>query len=316
MPKKTATHRAKRIERYGPSDSPLYGLRNHARLAEVLFWVGSGEQLKRFSRRSENYIRYTDKTKPDKPRLIEAPEARLKGFQTRILELVRRIVLPDYLHSARPGRSYLSNSDVHIKVVGCTLTMDIDSFYQSVSLYRVADFFATILNCSGDIALTLARLLCCDGHLATGSPASPLVSFWACHEVFDSIDRRVRARGGEFTLYIDDMALTGKGIGDTDAEVVKRLLHGAGLRVKASKTKVFRADRPKLITGRAGRNGVSRAPNKQHKKMREAQALLDANPNDATLRASVAGRKRHLALLDEKNAARHRIEAAMVAKGK
>lgn len=306
----------KRTERYGLSEAHLYGLASHSRLAEILYWAGPSEQLKRFSRRPENYNRYTDKSKPGKERPIEAPEARLKGFQSRILDLVSRVVLPDYLHSARLGRSYLSNSDVHIKADGCTITMDIDSFYQSVSLYRVADFFESKLNCSSDVALTLAHLLCCDEHLATGSPASPLVSFWAYSDMFDAIDRRVRSRGGEFTLYIDDMGITGKGFGHTDVLWIRRLLRASGLRIKDSKTRVFRVDQPKMITGRAGRRGVSRAPNKQHRKMRQAQAQLEANPNDPTLRASVAGLKRHLALLDDVKREQHRAEASRVSKGR
>lgn len=311
---KKASAPKRRTERYGLSESHFYGLASHSRLAEILYWAGTGEQLKRFSLRPDNYSKYIDKSKPGKDRLIEAPEARLKEFQSRVLDLLSRIALPDYLHSARLGRSYLSNSEAHVRASGCTITMDIDSFYQSVSVYRVSKFFESKLGCSADVALTLARLLCCDGHLATGSPVSPLVSFWAYSDMFDRIDSRVRCRNGIFTLYIDDMAITGRGFGHTDVRWIKRLLHTAGLRIKESKTRVFHVDQPRVITGRAGRWGVSRAPNKQHKKMRQAKALLQANPNDPTLRASVAGLKRHLALLDDEKRNQYRTEAAKVAK--
>ena len=86
--------------------------------------------------------------------------------------------------------------------------------------------------------------------------------------------------------------------------------------VKESKTLVFHADAPKLITGRACRNNVSRAPNKQHRKMRDAQLKLERNPNDSSLRASVAGLKRHLGLLDDKNRDQHRSDARQILKGR
>lgn len=311
--KKTAPTR-KRIERYAIDSSPLYGMPSHTRLAAILRWAGTTGQLREFCRRPTNFSRYIDRSKPGKERLIEAPAKSAKAFQARFLELLRRIELPDYLHSARSGRSYLSNSAAHCEADGCTITLDIESFYQSATRERVIHFFEVRLKQPRDVAETLASLLCCDGHLATGSPASPLVSFWAYRKVFDTIDERVRSRGGVFTLYIDDMGITGKGFGHTDVRWISRLLRKAGLTMKETKTRVFHADAPKLVTGRACRNGVSRAPNKQHRKMRAAQTQLELNPGDPTLRASVVGQKRHLALLDDANRDRHRAEAARLTK--
>lgn len=307
---------SKRTERYAANSSPLYGLPSHKRLANILGWAGTTGQLRRFSRRPENYSRYFDKSKPGKNRLIEVPAKRTKEFQTRILDLLRRIQLPEYLHSARSNRSYLSNSAAHCEAHGCTVTMDIESFYQAVTLQRVSRFFELEMRCSSDVAETLANLQCCDGHLATGSPVSPLLSFWANHDIFDEIDRRVRVRGGTFTLYIDDIGITGKGIGHTDIQWIRRVLRRAGLTLKESKSRVFRAKSAKLVTGRAFRNGISRAPNKQHRKMRDAQALLESNPNDSNIRESLTGLKQHLALLDDAKRDHHRAEAARTTRRK
>lgn len=304
----------KRTERYAINLSPLFGLESHTRLAKMLRWAGTTGQFRAFCRRPANFSRYVDRSKPGKDRLIEAPAARTKALQSRLLELLRRIELPDYLHSARQGRSYLSNSAAHCDARGCTITMDIDSFYHSTSRERIIHFFETRLMQPRDVAETIAFLLCCDGHLATGSPASPLVSFWAYRDVFDAIDQRVRSRDGVFTLYVDDMGITGKGFGHSDIRWIGRLLRNAGLVLKEAKTRVFRADAPKLVTGRACRNGVSRAPNKQHLKARTAQSQLELNPGDAGLRASIAGQKRHLALLDDANRATYRAAAARLAK--
>ena len=314
--KKKISPRKKRTERYDIGSSHLYGIRSHARLAKILWWAGTEGQLRSFSRRVENYNRYIEKGKlGKKDRPIEAPDARLKGFQKRLLDLLSRIKLPEYLHSARLGYSYLSNSAAHCEAYGCTITMDIDSFYQSVKVQHVSRFFETSLGCSSDVSQTLANLCCCDGHLATGSPLSPLISFWIFKDMFDAVNHKVKSRDGVFTLYIDDMGITGKGFGHTDVLWIARLLRKSGLTVKESKTRVFHADAPKLITGRACRNSVSRAPNKQHRRMRDAQLKLARNPNDPGLRASVAGLMRHLGLLDDKNRDLHRREARLILKG-
>lgn len=306
---------SKRTERYPIACSPLYGLTNHTRLARLLYWAGTTGELRRFSRRADNYTPYFDRSRPGKIRRIEAPAKRAKVFQRRVLELLQRIELPDYLHSARPGRSYLTNSAAHCAAIGCTVTMDIESFYPSVSVARVARFFELRLMCSPDIAQTLAQLMCFDGHLATGNPASALLSFWANRELFDLLDGRVRSRGGVFTLYIDDIGITGNGVGHTDVQWVTKLLRRVGLVVKETKTRVFHAESAKVVTGRAWRYGISRAPNKQHRKMRDAEFRLQGNPGDSGLRNSVAGLRRHLALLDVANRDHHREEAMRIARG-
>lgn len=141
MPRtKKTTPTRKRTERYAIDLSPLYGMTSHTRLATILWWAGTTGQLREFCRRPANFSRYIDRSKPGKERLIEAPAKRAKAFQARFLELLRRIELPDYLHSARSGRSYLSNSATHCEADGCTITMDIDSFYQSTTRERVVHF--------------------------------------------------------------------------------------------------------------------------------------------------------------------------------
>jgi len=298
-----------RKRRYDVSSSPLYSIGSKRRLAEVIGWTGPPSQLGAFSRQGANYNRYYDRKKPEKPRLVEAPKPALKKFQKRIEELLKRVQMPDYLHSAVPGRSYLSNSDTHRRTSGCTVTLDVSEFFQSVTHARVTRLFIVDFRCSRDVAEILASLLCCDGHLATGSPASPIVSFLAFKDIFDTIRDRAIARGSVFTLYIDDIAVTGNGVGHTDIKWIKKILSSSQLRVNDRKTRLFPSTSAKVVTGRAFRNGESRAPNTQHRKLREAMKLLKLTPGDKSLTGSVVGRLRHLALLDTANASALRSAA-------
>jgi RNA-directed DNA polymerase len=295
----TTPKRTRNNKVYDVGASPLFGIRSKGRLAEILFWSGPPSSMLGFAQKSTNYSRYIDRSKPAKPRLIEAPQKQLKKFQKRIEELLKRTEMPDYLHSGIPGRSYLTCSEAHRESEGCTVTLDISSFYLSVSQDRIARLFIVTFNCARDVAELLAQLLCCDGHLATGSPASPLLSFLANRDAFDRIAQHARRTGGVFTLYIDDMALTGKGIGTAEIKWITRLLDRAGFTINRPKTRLFRASGARLITGRVLLAGQSRAPNRQHQKMKAAMDASRAYPQDSVLKASAIGRIRHVALLDD-----------------
>lgn len=309
-----AAQRKAKAQSYDLQASPLYALSSKRRLAQLIGWTGSPSALARFAQNQRNYRRYMDRTKPEKPRLVEAPLDCLKAFQKSLEGLLKRIRLPTYVHSGVPGRSYLSNSAAHRDAPGCTITLDITSFFQSVSAERVTGMFVADFKCKPDVALVLANLACCDDHLATGSPASPILSYMAHMRVFDAISERFRAREGTFTLYMDDIAVTGLGVGRSDILWIAKTLRRAGLEINHAKTRTFRARKPKVITGRALCNGVSRAPHRQHLKMRLALAAARSVPTDDLLRSSAVGRMRHVALLDDERRVPMRVAASQFAK--
>ena len=69
--------------------------------------------------------------------------------------------------------------------------------------------------------------------------------------------------------------------------------------MKRGKTKMFRADRAKLITGRVLHQCQSRAPSRQRQKRKSGLNASRAAPKDLALKASAVGRMRHVALLDD-----------------
>lgn len=298
--------------KYSLEDSPLYGVRSVRRLAEVLQWRQAPSSLRSFSKR-DNFIRFTDKTRPEKPRQIQAPRARIKALQARLANLLGRVTLPDYLHSGRRGRSYLTNSVAHAATAGATVKVDISDFFQSVSSDRVERFFIADLGWPRDLAELVARLVCCDGHLATGSPASPILSYFVNRQIFDIVAERAESQGATFTLYMDDLAVTGAGVGHGDVRFISKLLERGMLRVKRSKTRVYRANGPKEITGRILKGNQSRAPNKQHRKLHLSLVALKADRSNAALRATAVGRLRHVALLDDERRGELKAQATVLA---
>jgi len=144
--------------------------------------------------------------------------------------------------------------------------VDIKSFFRSVSQTAVYAFFCDTMKCEGDVAGMLARLLTVEGHLPTGSSASPIMSFYAHKNMFDEIAEMARARGLEMTVYVDDMCISGEQASRQFLYEVRRIIARHGLR--SHKAHYFAAKRPKVVTGvMVGASGIQ-LPNRRHKRIK------------------------------------------------
>ncbi len=257
---------------YPKNQSRLYKITSPAQLAERL--LVEPDQLNRLLKADDNYLRWTDK-KTGRP--IQQPKPLLGGVHKRVGVLLSRIETPDFLHSAIKGRSYISNASQHDPNQP-TVKIDVRKFYPSTRAQAVFHFFRDRMMCDGDVAGMLARLLTADGHLATGSSASPILSYFAYDDMFAEIEALAVDRGSEMTCYVDDMVFTGPGatrrlIYET-IQVVRRY------RLWGHKTKVFKAGQPKVITGVAVTRFGGRLPNKRQKAIKDELSLLDNTSND------------------------------------
>jgi Reverse transcriptase (RNA-dependent DNA polymerase) len=294
LPRKSAS-------RYELERSALYRLPSVKALANALLWDGPPSALRALSKRPDNFKEYEKKNPvTGKSRKIQSPSLRVKPIQKRLNVLLKQIIVPDYLQSGTPGRSHLSNSQIHLEKEGATVTVDVSKFYESISRRRVFRLFRNVFDCESDIADVIADLVCCNGHLATGSPSSVLLSYFACKDMFDLINERVSEQGATFTLYIDDIAISGNTIGHGDIKFLERTLRQFGFESKKEKTKVFRKEQAKIVTGRAFRDGVSRAPNRSHLAMRDAIMESQANAHDVKKKRSAVGKLDYVGMLDDK----------------
>lgn len=145
-------------------------------------------------------------------RFINEPHGVLLSVHRRILQLLGRISPPDYLHSAVKGRSYKTNALAHCGG-GSVIKIDIKKFFPSIKFHRIQAFFSDVLLCSPDVSFILARLCSVQSgserHLPTGSCISPLLSCLVNKSLFDSISSLAFECGCKFTLYVDDMTVSG-----------------------------------------------------------------------------------------------------------
>ncbi|MCX7110695.1 MAG: reverse transcriptase family protein [Proteobacteria bacterium] len=261
---------------YPINQSRLFKQSNKRKLAELL--KVSKEEIQSVLTAPKGYRLWSTKPKypstatelRHKSRNIQEPPSLLRKIQDRLTELLVRIETPKYLFSAKKGCSYLSNADSHTGNSGQAIRIDIKGFYQNASDKYVRRFFIEDLQCSSDIAHILTEIICWNGCLPTGSPVSPIISYFANRPMFDELHALALSVGAVMTVYVDDIVFSGDGVNGSLIPIAKKIIKKSGLQ--GHKISRFRKNQPRIITGVAVMpNGQLRIPNKRHRKIRALQ---------------------------------------------
>lgn len=269
------------MRRYPLTQSPLYKITSPRRLAEVLGLDVA--ELEDLANRLDNYKHF--KVGKKKKRDVQEPKDRLRAIHKRISRWLARIETPDYLHSAIKGRSYITNAKSH-RADTNIIKVDIRSFFQSVTTHAVYLFFVDFMRCRGDVAMLMAKALTVDGHLPTGSPVSPILSYFAHKRMFDEIANLASENGLTFTVYVDDMCLSGESASRATLFKVRGLIAKAGL--KSHKCRFFPAGKPRVVTGVALTESGATLPHRRHMKIKEGFVAIKALPPGKNRNAAVA----------------------------
>jgi hypothetical protein len=273
--------------RYELNQSPFYNLNRKKELFRLLRTSSNG--VKRIENANVLYARASANG-----REIEKPRDDLKRLQKRIEDLLKRNKIPDFIHGPAKGKSYITNASLHVGAneIRC---LDIASYFQSTSSKRVFSFFKSRLHCSEDVSGILCMLTTLKGRLPTGSPSSPLISYFAHMEMWESINVLVRSYNCTLSVYIDDVTISGDEVPGSLKNEVKRVLNQYGLRSKKSKEKYYRQGHPAEITGIiVNANKPLSIPRRQHKKMhntRNSISLVDNEYEGYSLTLKLQGYK-------------------------
>lgn len=295
--------------------SALFGLTSPRRLAEILLVPRS--TLERLVNAGDgNYL-----VRPDRKsgRIIEEPKPQLKFIQQRFARLLAQIETPEYLHSGVKGRSYITNANAHEADKPC-IKLDIKKFFPSSSSHYVHRFFEDVLEYPSDVASRAKQLLTYDGHLPTGGNASTILSFWAYKPMFDEIDALARENQSEFTLYVDDMSITGMFANRKCQQEARKIISRYGLR--AHKAKAFSPGQPRVLTGIAKTRRGREVPHRRAKgiaQLEQEEAAASSVADKLKVMPALIGKLSEAAIVDpsgwtgKKNAAvqrRRRLNAA------
>jgi RNA-directed DNA polymerase len=248
----------------------LYGLKSPHALALRL-----GVSLSKLERlaSANKYSVFTLKT----GRVVQEPEAGLQVLHRKIHRYLARVGTPEYLHSTVRGSSYVSNAATHLGTTD-TVKIDVKKFFPSVPQYRIMHFFRDTLKCSGDVAGLLANLICFNGFLATGSSASPIVSFYAFHEMFEEMHTYATTNGFVLSVYVDDVTMSGPNLGWTDLQQLHRIIKRFGLQ--GHKTKISKGNKPRLVTGVMIAGHEAQLPFSRWQKIKQLSKAASEEPDN------------------------------------
>lgn len=161
---------------------------------------------------------------------MEDPDKPLKEIQRLIVRrILRRHAHHDAAHGSVRGRSSMSNALVHLGQP-CVVTIDIRKFFPHVTNTQVSRVFNVVCKLDPDLAHCLTRLTTRNGHLPTGSPASPDIA----NHVLSSADALIKLEAQRLDLkysrYVDDISVSGKQARDIVPMVIA-VLARSGFRI-------------------------------------------------------------------------------------
>jgi RNA-directed DNA polymerase len=257
---------------YPVDASPFFKLSSKKKLA-LLLGVDIPSLNLNYSEIHTQYKVYVDKKST---RLIQESFGELLSLQRRLLKLLVRIETPSFLHSAIKRRSYKTNAEAHLDGENI-FKIDIVKFYCAVKFERVYSFFLNILQCSIDIATILAKLCTVETlehgvHLPTGSCISPILSFLACREMFDAINDQCTRASSVFSLYVDDITVSGKNATPALMFALSKIIVSSGF--KYHKFESFKS-RPAVVTGLIVNDGRLYLPHGRAKLIRSFEDTLN-----------------------------------------
>jgi hypothetical protein len=244
---------------YSLDRSPFFRLKSKRKLAFIL--QVSFSKLKKLSRDTSEY--YSVFTLEDGGRLVEAPTSLLKTVHKRVYSLLSRIQVQDSIYSPRKGISIVQNAALH-RGNKQLYKVDIKKYFPSIKKRKIYWFFHKRMECSADVAGILAQILTIDGHLSTGSPASPILSYFANLDMWAEIESLALANKCVLSVWVDDICISGDKISDFLIWRIRNLIRGHGLiyhKESMLKTKAIR------VTGIIVSGHRLMAPKATHKKL-------------------------------------------------
>lgn len=166
------------------------------------------------------------------------------------LESFFRLALPGFPQDAaygyRPGRNIRENAAAHTGHARL-LTVDLESFFPSISVDRVAQLFERV-GVQPAIAESLAQFVTIGGSLPLGLPTSPVISNAIAVPLDIACQALVEGTGVTYTRYADDLSFSGDA-DLPDIDVIRRIIEVEGFVLAEHKTRRSRIGQAHFVTG-------------------------------------------------------------------
>jgi RNA-directed DNA polymerase len=247
--------------------------------AEELGWFSDERNGQRHARTPQllHYHHILSPKRTGPPRLLEAPKARLKAIQRRILrEILTPVPVHERAHGFVAGRSCLTGAQIHASEA-MVVSYDLAAFFPSLTAPRIHGIFrslgypwavarhltglcttvtpASVIDRLVTIPTDRAALRATYGipHLPQGAPSSPALANLLAWRLDMRLHGLARAAGVNYTRYADDLAFSGDaGFAKSLARFgngVATIVNEEGFRLNTGKTRIMPQHGRQQVTG-------------------------------------------------------------------
>lgn len=276
-------------ERYEIDQSPFAQKPTQNDIALLLHETKS--DLIRLVKFKDQFIVRRQITKNGKTRDLAYPVDRLRVVHEILKFHLNKIRQPDYLMSPRKNRQQRQNAELHLDQEQY-LTLDFKKFYPSTSDKMIFNFFCNRLSMYPDVARLLTELCTVDGIVSFGSPVTPVLCSLVHRPMFDEIASICNARGLRYSIWVDDLTISGRFIPGSVLVEIRKIAQKYGL--KTHKIEFKCGNRPVFITGIGVVGSNLIAPNTMDLKIKHA---WEAYHSASTLNEKDDATQRLLSLL-------------------
>ncbi|WP_285377822.1 hypothetical protein [Vibrio sp. B172a] len=119
------------------------------------------------------------------------------------------------------------------------------------------------------MAEILADLCTCHKHIPTGSRISMPLAFWANIRMFSELEALSTKHKVTMTVYVDDLTFSGMQMNKLFRSSAKKIITKHGHIMHPTKTKLYKSNQAKLVTGVVVEGESIKVRNEQHRKMHE-----------------------------------------------
>jgi hypothetical protein len=245
--------------------SPYYSLNNIERLLKL-----NRETLRKIALHAGSYynpydIKEIKSNSNGDWRHIANPNKVLKKVQNKIyLAILKKqmLLLPNGVIGGISGKSIKDNSNPHLRQE-MVVTIDIKKCYPNTTVKMVFKAWRETIDCGEKIAQLLTQLTTFQRQLPQGAPTSNALCNLCLLPVFNEIKTYSDSHDIGFTLFVDDITVSGKtkAVLDSISSIVA-IIKKYGYSVSNRKIRKMPANKPQIVTGIVVNRKISLAHNK------------------------------------------------------
>jgi len=181
-----------------------------------------------------------------KARDLVYPEGRLRAVHERLKFHLSKIIQPSYLMSPRKGRAQRHNAEAHLEATQF-MTLDLKQFYPSTTRQMIRNSLVEQFGMQSDVAGLIAHIGTADDRACFGSPLTPVLASLVHRPMFNQIADRCQEDDLSYTVWVDDVTVSGEQITGNFRRDIRNLVAKSGL--KSHKLKFYTGNKPVYVTG-------------------------------------------------------------------